>query len=41
VLLELGRREEALSAAQRAVSLGGPQQTLFKKTLEEILSTAP
>jgi tetratricopeptide (TPR) repeat protein len=36
VLLEQGRREEALAAAQRAVSLGGPHQNVFQKTLQEI-----
>ncbi len=41
VLLSLGRREEALSAARRAVSLGGPHQDLFRKTLEEIQAAAP
>ncbi len=41
VLLGLGRREEALSAARRAVALGGPQQGIFKKTLEEIESSSP
>jgi tetratricopeptide (TPR) repeat protein len=41
VLLSIGRREEALSAARRAVALGGPHQDLFRKTLEEIQKTAP
>jgi hypothetical protein len=41
VLRALGRREEALSAAQRAVALGGPQSDVFKKTLEEIQASAP
>jgi tetratricopeptide (TPR) repeat protein len=41
VLLAQGRREEALAAAQRAVSLGGPHQNLFQKTLEAIRATAP
>lgn len=41
VLLALGRREEALCAARRAVSLGGPQQGVFRKTLEEIENTGP
>jgi tetratricopeptide (TPR) repeat protein len=40
-LLALGRREEALAAARRAVSLGGPQEDLFRKTLEEIESSPP
>ena len=41
VLLAQGRRAEALLAAQRAVSLGGPQLDLFRKTLEEIQASAP
>lgn len=41
VLLALGRREEALAAAQRAISLAGPHQSLFRKTLEEIRTSAP
>jgi hypothetical protein len=41
VLLSVGRREEALSAARRAVSLGGPHQELFRRTLEEIQTAAP
>ena len=41
VLLAQGRRAEALAAAQRAVSLGGPQLDLFRKTLEEIQASAP
>jgi tetratricopeptide (TPR) repeat protein len=41
VLLALGRREEALSTAQQAVSLGGPHQNLSRKTLEEIQATPP
>ena len=41
VLLEQGRREAALTAAQRAVALGGPHQSLFQKTLEDIQAAAP
>ena len=41
VLLEQGRREEALAAARQAVFLGGPHQEVFQKTLEEIRATAP
>jgi tetratricopeptide (TPR) repeat protein len=41
VLLAQGRRVDALTAAQRAVALGGPHQSLFLKTLEEIKATAP
>jgi tetratricopeptide (TPR) repeat protein len=41
VLLEQGRREDALAAAQRAVALGGPHQSLFLKTLEEIRAASP
>ena len=41
VLLTQGLREGALSAAQKAVALGGPHQSLFRKTIEEIESTPP
>jgi hypothetical protein len=41
VLLAQGRRAEALAAARRAVSLGGPQLELFRKTLEEVQASAP
>jgi Flp pilus assembly protein TadD len=41
VLLDLGRRDEALAAARRAVALGGPLRSVFQQTLEEIESTAP
>jgi tetratricopeptide (TPR) repeat protein len=41
VLLAQGRRAEALAAARRAVSLGGPQLDLFRKTLDEIQASAP
>jgi hypothetical protein len=36
VLDELGRREEALKAARKAVSLGGPQVETFRQTLSDI-----
>lgn len=36
-LLELGRREAALAAAQRAVALGGPHAVAYRETLEDIL----
>ncbi len=36
VLAEQGKREEALTAAQRAVDLGGPFQDTFRQTLDEI-----
>lgn len=35
-LHELGRRDEALGAAQRAASIGGPRQHVYRETLEEI-----
>lgn len=35
-LLRLGRREEALDAAQRAVALGGPRLARYRSTLEAI-----
>lgn len=41
VLLAQDRREEALAAARHAVTLAGPHQRLFLKTLEEIESTPP
>jgi tetratricopeptide (TPR) repeat protein len=41
LLLEQGRREDALTAAKKAVALGGLHQSLFQKTLEEIQATAP
>jgi len=37
VLDELGRRDEALAAARKAVSLGGPQIETFRQTLSDIL----
>jgi tetratricopeptide (TPR) repeat protein len=36
-LHELGRRDEALAAAQRAVALGGPRADAYRETLEDIL----
>lgn len=36
VLAELGRREEALAAARKAVALSGPERAIFRRTLEEI-----
>ena len=41
VLWEEGRRKEALAAAQKAVTLGGPLVPTFRKTLEEIQSGNP
>jgi len=41
VLLAQGRREDALTAAQHAITLGGPHQSLFIKTLEEIQAASP
>jgi len=35
-LHELGRRDDALAAARRAVELGGPRQSAYRETLEEI-----
>ena len=39
VLVELGRRAEALVAARRAVSLGGPRLPAYRETLDAILRT--
>jgi hypothetical protein len=36
VLAEQGKRQEAVTAAQRAVDLGGPFRDTFVQTLEEI-----
>lgn len=36
-LHELGSRDAALAAAQRAVALGGPRQAVYRQTLEGIL----
>ncbi len=41
VLLEQGRQREALAAARKAVSLGGPLVSVSKKTLQEIRSKMP
>jgi len=41
VLLEQGRKPEALAAAQKAASLGGPLSPVSKKTLQEIRSKMP
>ena len=39
VLLEQGRKQEALAAAQQAVAIGGPMKAEFEKTLYEIQSS--
>jgi tetratricopeptide (TPR) repeat protein len=36
VLLEQGRKHEALAAARRAVAIGGPLKTAYAETLREI-----
>jgi tetratricopeptide (TPR) repeat protein len=41
VLLEQGRKQEALAAAQTAVALGGPLKSESEKTLQEIRSGMP
>ncbi len=41
VLWAQGRKEEALTEARRAVSLGGPLIELYRKTLEEIRTSPP
>jgi tetratricopeptide (TPR) repeat protein len=38
VLFERGRKQEALAAARKAVSLGGPLRSVYQKTLKEIQS---
>ncbi|HSO18830.1 MAG TPA: hypothetical protein VLT88_05205, partial [Desulfosarcina sp.] len=38
VLMDQGRKDEALHAARRAVALGGPLKAQFEATLEEIRS---
>jgi tetratricopeptide (TPR) repeat protein len=38
VLFEQGRKQEALAAARKAVSLGGPLRSVYQKTLKEIQS---
>lgn len=40
-LLDQGRREEARSAAQQAVTLGGPRLALYQQTLAATQSLAP
>jgi hypothetical protein len=40
-LLEQGRKQEALAAAQHAVALGGSMKAEFEKTLQEIRSKMP
>jgi hypothetical protein len=39
VLFEQGKKEAALTAAEKAVSIGGPMSGVFQKTLEEIKSS--
>ena len=39
VLFEQGSKEAALTAAEKAVSIGGPMSGVFKETLEEIKSS--
>ncbi len=41
VLAEQGRQEEALSAARRAMELGGPLYEMFRQTFEEIKGLSP
>ena len=41
ILFEQGRNQEALEAAQKAISLGGPLTAVYQKTLEEIQAVAP
>jgi tetratricopeptide (TPR) repeat protein len=36
IFFEEGRKQEALAAAKKAVSLGGPMRSVYQKTLEEI-----
>jgi tetratricopeptide (TPR) repeat protein len=38
VLLEQGRTQEALAAAQKAVAIGGPMSGVYESTLKEIKS---
>lgn len=40
VLARLGRRQEALAAARRAVELGGPRSDTYRTTLREIETSA-
>jgi tetratricopeptide (TPR) repeat protein len=41
ILFEQGRNQEALEAAKKAVSLGGPLSAVYEKTLEKIQAGAP
>jgi len=41
VLLDLGRRDDAIAAARRAVAVGGPLRNVFQQTLEEIEAISP
>ena len=41
VLLKQGRKQEALTAVQRAIELGGPMSAVYKETLQEIQSEMP
>jgi tetratricopeptide (TPR) repeat protein len=36
IFFEQGRKQEALTAAKKAVSLGGPMRSVYQQTLEEI-----
>jgi len=36
IFFEQGRKQEALTAAKKAVSLGGPMSSVYQKTLDEI-----
>jgi hypothetical protein len=41
ILWDQGQKQEALEAARKAVSLGGPLSAVYQKTLEEIQAGAP
>ncbi len=41
VLGELGRRDEAVRAARRAVALGEPHSELYRQTLTELTGARP
>jgi hypothetical protein len=41
ILLEQGKKQEALEAARRAVSIGGPLAAEYQETLEEIQADKP
>jgi len=41
ILWDQGQKQEALEAAKKAVSLGGPLSAVYQKTLEEIQAGAP